>query len=221
MHILHDDDRVRPGFYAALRDGIERSPSVGAAFCRHAYIDPSGRERWVSWLERESPGIIENWLDRIAVFCRLQPPSIVVKRSVYEHLGGFTPAAGSAFDWEMWVRIAVHYPVWFEPRPLADFREHPAAATVRLLKSGRQIADSRRVIEIAESYLPKSVAAGLAAKAREQYARYALEVAKTHLEAGEWAAGLRNIREGLKCSRSLPVKEALVSLLVSMPSLDE
>ena len=27
-------------------------------------------------------------------------------------------------DWEMWVRIAAHHPVWYEPEPLAVYRKH-------------------------------------------------------------------------------------------------
>ena len=34
IHILHDDDWVHPGFYAAMEEGIEQAPDVGAAFAR-------------------------------------------------------------------------------------------------------------------------------------------------------------------------------------------
>ena len=39
-------------------------------------------------------------------------PSIVVRRSVYERLGSFDRRLVCAEDWEMWVRIAAHYPIW-------------------------------------------------------------------------------------------------------------
>lgn len=47
---------------------------------------------------------------------------MVVRRDVYEQLGGFCPQAKSAFDWEMWKRIAVNYPVWYEPQTLVCFK---------------------------------------------------------------------------------------------------
>jgi glycosyltransferase involved in cell wall biosynthesis len=213
VHLLHDDDWVAPAFYQTLRAGIEQAPAIGAAFCRHTYVDASGQPQRHSWLERETPGVIADWLERIAVMCRLQTPAIVVKRQVYEQLGGYCPQARSTFDWEMWQRLAVHYPVWFEPTPLAYFREHAASESSDLIKSGRQIADARRVIEIAHSYLPCDSKKRLSPKARENYALYAPDVAQRQLQAADYQAALANIREGLQCSRSPPITEKLLTLL--------
>jgi hypothetical protein len=113
----------------------------------------------------------------------------------------------------MWQRLAVHYPVWFEPTPLAYFREHAASESSDLIKSGRQIADARRVIEIAHSYLPCDSKKRLSTKARENYALYALDVAQRQLQAADYQAALANIREGLQCSRSPPITEKLLTLL--------
>ncbi|WP_422759563.1 glycosyltransferase [Microcoleus anatoxicus] len=214
VHILHDDDVVLPGFYSSLRTGIEKESSVGAAFCRHIYTDEVGNQRWVSWLERETPGILTDWLELIIVMCRLQASPIVVKRSVYEKLGGFSPEAGAASDWEMWKRIAVHYPIWYEPQPLAWYRQHSSSDNTRLVKSGGLIADVRRSIEISKSYLPREVADKLSNLAREHYAFYALDTAKKLLSDGEFEGALAQIRELLKCSQSSEVKEAIVSLLL-------
>ena len=214
VHILHDDDVVLPGFYSRLREGIEKEPSVGAAFCRHIYTDEAGNQRWVSWLERETPGVLSDWLEQIIVMCRLQASPIAVKRSVYENLGGFCPQAGAASDWEMWKRIAVHYQIWYEPEPLAWYRQHSSSDNTRLLKSGGLIADVRRSIEISQSYLPSAIADKLSNQAREHYALYALNTAKKLLTDGDSEAAIAQIREGLKCSQSAQLKEALVSLLL-------
>ncbi|MGB8687446.1 MAG: glycosyltransferase [Microcoleus sp.] len=214
VHILHDDDVVLPGFYSSLRTGIEKESSVGAAFCRHIYTDEVGNQRWVSWLERETPGVLTDWLEQIIVMCRLQASPIVVKRSVYEKLGGFSPQAGAASDWEMWKRIAVHYPIWYEPQPLAWYRQHSSSDNTRLVKSGGLIADVRRSIEISKSYLLREVADKLSNQAREHYAFYALDTAKKLLTDGEFEGAIAQIRESLKCSQSSQVKEAIVSLLL-------
>ena len=214
VHILHDDDVVLPGFYSSLRTGIEQESSVGAAFCRHIYTDEVGNQRWVSWLERETPGVLTDWLELIIVMCRLQASPIVVKRSVYEKLGGFSPQAGAASDWEMWKRIAVHYPIWYEPQPLAWYRQHSSSDNTRLVKSGGLIADVRRSIEISKSYLPREVADKLSNQAREHYAFYALDTTKKLLTDGEFEGAIAQIRESLKCSQSSQVKEAIVSLLL-------
>ena len=213
MHVLHDDDWVAPGYYAAMSEGILREPAIGAAFCRHTYADEKGHSLRLSLLERETAGTIPGWLDRIGVCCRLQTPSIVVRREVYERLGGYCPQARSVFDWEMWQRIAVHYPVWYEPEPLAFFRQSSASESARVIASGEQIADTRAVIEIVRSYLPSAKADALWRRARENYALYAFELAKKQMDAGNLRAAMVNLAEGVRCSRSDEVTEKLLSFL--------
>ena len=91
---------------------------------------------WTSWVERESAGVIDKWLDRIAIECRVQFSAMTVRRSVFEELGGFCTEIGSAFDWEMWQRIAAHHRVWFDPRPLVVICRDGTAETDRLAWDG-------------------------------------------------------------------------------------
>ena len=76
--------------------------------------DENQNQLRLSDLERKSSGIIDNWLIKITSKCSLQCPSIVVKRKVYEKIGGYYFQANSAFDWEMWKRIATNYLFWYE-----------------------------------------------------------------------------------------------------------
>jgi predicted O-linked N-acetylglucosamine transferase (SPINDLY family)/glycosyltransferase involved in cell wall biosynthesis/ubiquinone/menaquinone biosynthesis C-methylase UbiE len=214
VHLLHDDDFVLPGFYEKLRRGVEQNGTVGAAFCRHFYIDEYDRKRWLSVLERETPGIIEHFLERIAVEQRIQVVGMAVKRRVYEQIGGFCPQAESAADWEMWKRIAAFYPIWFEPEILACFRLHSSSETSRLMRSGENIANARKAIEITQSYLPKNMAEELSNKARQHYALEAVKKAALMLQGNDASGAIAQMREGLKCSQSPPVINLLVSVLV-------
>jgi glycosyltransferase involved in cell wall biosynthesis len=211
VHILHDDDWVEPGFYSSLRLGIETTPTIGAAFCRQLYTDNIGKLR-LSPLERETPGIIENWLEKIAIWCRVQFSSMVIRRDVYEQLGGFSPQAKSAFDWEMWKRIAVHYPVWYEPQTKVCFNKDTTTETSQLIKTGGQIADTRRTIEISRQYLPSAIADDLSYKALQYYAEYALNLAQHQFNQGQYKETLANVLEGLKCSPTSSIEAALFSL---------
>lgn len=211
VHILHDDDWIKPGFYNALRCGIEKSPNVGAAFCRQLYTDNRGNPR-LSPLERETPGIIENWVEEIGIWCRVQFSSMIVRRDVYEKVGGFCPQAGSAFDWEMWKRIAVNYPVWYEPETLVCFHKDATTETSQLLKSGGQIADTRSAIEISRRYLPTAIADEISYKALQFYAEYAFNLAQEQFNRSQYKEARANILEGLKCSPTTQVESGLVSL---------
>jgi glycosyltransferase involved in cell wall biosynthesis len=213
VHILHQDDLVMPGFYSSLRAGIETEPSVGAAFCRHNYIDEKDNFLFSSLLEREIPGILSHWIKLIAIMQRVQFPSIVVRRSTYEKLGGFCPQARSAADWEMWKRIATHYPMWYEPQILASFRLHSASESSRLIRTGTNIADTRRAIDIAKLYLPKNTAAELTTIAREYYAIDAINRANKLLDMGDLSAAIAQVREAFQCSCSFKVIKLLVRIL--------
>ena len=204
---------MAPGFYQGLHRGICEAPEIGAAFCRHTVVSETGQTVRLSPLERETPGIIQGWLDRIAIWCRLQTPSIVVRRETYERLGGYCPQARSAFDWEMWQRVAVNYPVWFEPEPLAFFRLGSESESARLKASGEQVADSRAVLEIARGYLPMAVATGLARRAGDYVAMWAIDLAQKQAEAGNLEGALANIREGIQCSYSRGVRQKLFAFL--------
>ena len=215
IHILHQDDIVLPGFYSSLQAALEKESNVGAVFCRHYYIDEGGNQQFLSESERETAGILENFIERIAVRQRVQFASIAVRRDVYEKLGGFSQQAGSAADWEMWKRIAAHYNVWYEPQILACFRLHSASETSRLMQSGGNIADARKAIEISRFYLPKTLAEELSNQSKEHYAIEALKMAHIMLQRGEVNYAFAQIREGLKCSKSAQVINLLPAVFLS------
>ena len=218
IHILHQDDIVLPGFYSSLQAALEKESNVGAVFCRHYYIDEGGNQQFLSESERETAGILENFIERIAVRQRVQFASIAVRRDVYEKLGGFSQQAGSAADWEMWKRIAAHYNVWYEPQILACFRLHSASETSRLMQSGGNIADARKAIEISRFYLPKTLAEELSNQSKEHYAIEALKMAHIMLQRGEVNYAFAQIREGLKCSNSSKVMSLLPAVFLSSDS---
>jgi GT2 family glycosyltransferase len=205
VHLLHGDDAVREGFYETMRRPFEERPDVGAAFCRYIAIDEDGNWQVVSPLEQRARGIVDGWLGRIAVGQRLQTPSMVVRRDVYERLGGFDARLAWTEDWEMWVRIAARYPVWFEPEPLALYRIHSASSSGRLTRTAESIRDTRRAIEVIRAHLPAEGEEELAAEARHELATTALRRARRLIGAGDLAAGSAHLREALRTETSVGV----------------
>lgn len=171
VHLLHGDDLVKPGFYREIGDLFTRYPEAGAAFTSHIFINETGEDISSYRSLADSAGLLENWLPRIASRQYVQPPAIVVKRSVYEHLGSFF-AVHFGEDWEMWVRIAAHYPVAYSPRHLAKYRYHSNNITSRSFLSGQSVRDIRTVIGIVQRYLPRDQQRSLRKAARRNYATY-------------------------------------------------
>jgi hypothetical protein len=201
VHLLHGDDLVLPGFYEAMGQGFTAEPGLGAAFCRHEYVDERNDVLWISDLEQAHAGPIPGWLRSIAVNQRIQTPSVVVARDVYETLGTFDRRLSWCEDWEMWVRIAGARVVWYEPRILACYRMHGASSTSRHLRSGANLQDVRRAISIIGERLPPGEAAMVRRMSLAFWASDALRNrAPAFLDAGDLAGARAQIREALLCS---------------------
>jgi glycosyltransferase involved in cell wall biosynthesis len=154
IHILHGDDMVKQGFYQEVTDLFTNNPEAGAAITHYDYIDTQGTVVMIPEKIREKSGILEAWLEKICQNNLVQPPAVVVKRAVYEELGGFF-AVHYGEDWEMWVRIAAHYPVVYSPRLLASYRLHENNITTRYFSTGQTVDDIRKVIDIMQGYFPE------------------------------------------------------------------
>jgi glycosyltransferase involved in cell wall biosynthesis len=195
VHILHQDDLVLKGFYERLRAGITSAPAVGAAFCRDVIVDTEGKRVGGQRFIRSTPGIVEDWIEHVFVGLDLRASALVVKRDVYEAIGGFRLDLQYALDWDMWKRIAAAYPLWHEPEPLACYRRHRGRATRALMRTGTNIAEIGRSIELSASLLPPSVAASATRRARDYYTEYAVLMAWRALADGDVRSSVAQIRE--------------------------
>ena len=202
VHLLHGDDGVRDGFYATMERAFRTAPSIGAAFCRQIITDADGNWVHISPLEQDQSGVIEGWLDRIASGQRLQTPAMVVRREVYERLGGFDRRLTWTEDWEMWVRIAMHFPVWYETAPLALYRVHSQSSSGRQINTAETIRDVRRAIEILRAYLPVERADALARQAIHATAHAAIRRGRRFAASGVRAAARAHAYEAVRTEAS-------------------
>lgn len=202
VHLLHGDDCVQNGFYAKLGHAFAARPDIGAAFCRQIFMDADGHWLSVSPLEQQLSGILDEGLERLAREQRIMTPSIVVRRAVYEELGGFDSRLICSEDWEMWVRIAAHYPIWYEVEPLALYRMHAHSHTGRHVGTAADTRYTRAAIEMFKQHLPRDRAGYLIRKARETYALAAIGTAGALLDRGEFAGVRAQLREAIRLSHS-------------------
>ena len=206
VHILHGDDAVRDGFYRAMARHFEERPDAGAAFCRYISMDGNSNWQTIAAVEPDGRGVLVDWLPRIAEGQRLQTPCIVVRRSVYEQLGGFDSRLTHCEDWEMWTRIAAAFPVSYEPDPLALYRVHERSASRRSRSAGEDVVDLRRAISINRELLGAR-ADEITARALETAATTAIRRAVRMLNAGDAGGARAQVREALRTRRSPAVLE--------------
>ena len=203
VHLLHGDDQVREGFYQAMQRAFDTRPDIGAAFCRYIAMNEQGHWQTLGPLEQGTRGVIDNWLERIAVGQRLQTPSIVVRRAVYEQVGGFDSRMRRyGEDWEMWVRIAARYPVWYETEPLALYRIHSDSLSGQTVRTGENAADLRRAIAINRAHLPTDHVEAWSQQAAMNNASACVRRAHRMLMVGELRGSFAQLREALRFSRT-------------------
>ncbi len=218
IHILNDDDWVLPGFYSTLHDALkDQPPTVGAGCCRQTNVDQAGREIAPQINLREKPGIIENWLMRVGAANPVHPVGVVVRRSTFEHLGGFYPKLNYCADWEFNKRSAVFYDWWYEPKIMACYRHHLESITYSGQDSGEQLRDINHAIRVSESYLPADKRQQISDAAREAYGLHSLKSAARALANGQNSGAIHRIQAGLEICQSAKMLEQL-ALLITQPN---
>lgn len=201
VHILHADDAVRPGFYQRARDVIAANPEVSVIAFRTTYIDPRGICTGFSELEAAEPMVLPpDFAWRQLTAQRFQFVALLVRRAAYEELGGFRRELPHCADWDMWSRLALAKRIFFEPQPLACYRQHPGADSAAVFRTGANVREERLAIRMAaRAYVPAEQALGLERQAMRQAAARAARRAHGFIRDGEWRAAWRQIGEALQC----------------------
>jgi glycosyltransferase involved in cell wall biosynthesis len=128
--VLNDDDRYHRDCLARRVDALERHPECGFVFAEWVGIDAEGVETM-----RAPPKFAEGVLSRLTMadwFVRqnlVAPPAILLRRSSCVAVGDFFDEQWQYCDWELWGRLAAHYPAYYLPEPDCDFRRHEGAYT--------------------------------------------------------------------------------------------
>jgi glycosyltransferase involved in cell wall biosynthesis len=137
VHILHDDDMVLPGFYAAYRRAILLHPDALMFHGRFATMDSTGAITSVPDADDGPESVIvEDFLSRQFFENHVKFPTTVVRRDAYEKVGGFCGLLRFLADMDMWFRIGLIGPVGFINRALSLYRVHESSDTCRQMNDG-------------------------------------------------------------------------------------
>lgn len=112
-----------------VQSGIELNKSI--AFDEHGvWRAIKGRRppAGVGLLVDFAPRVVTDWLAHF--------PSVVIRRSAYETVGGYCAFFECCCDWDMWMRVGLNGSVACVPRPYALYRQHLESQTTRHIASG-------------------------------------------------------------------------------------
>lgn len=173
IHVLHSDDIVKPGFYQEVTRLFKEYPHIGAAFTHCVYFDENGNSVGSLPKVQDKSGIVDKLLIRLAKEILFQPSSVVVKRSVYEHLGTIY---GEHYgeDWLLGIRIAAQYEVAYSPKSLTNYRIRTNNLTSQAFATGQNIKGMNSLINAIQEYLPRENRRKLKNTAKHNYASYSI-----------------------------------------------
>ncbi|HYE89232.1 MAG TPA: glycosyltransferase [Vicinamibacterales bacterium] len=64
--------------------------------------------------------------------------SVVIRRVLFEQMGGFYTGLNGTEDWDLWIRIAERHEIGFVPEPLVRYRFHAGGISRNFVKMGRE-----------------------------------------------------------------------------------
>lgn len=214
IHQLHGDDTVLPGFYRSMESAFGKFPEAGAFFCESEYMDEEGRVTGRTGVELDQTGLLDEWLPKIAAAQRIQTPSMVVRRSVYEAIGGFDRRLDCSEDWEMWIRVASQFPTGFCSEAKARYRTSTGNNSSRSIVKGTRGVIQRQMFMIVDGYLPPAVTDQVRADRNLSQAYFFASNIPSVLSTGGVGGWLKLCREILRFSRRPEVWRRIASLTV-------
>lgn len=150
VHILHGDDMVLPTFYGAYQKVIEAHPEAALVYGPVQEIDPDDVLVKPGPMPAGPPRLVANFAQRQASEQLCATPAVVVRRAVYEQVGGFCDLFSHVADMDMWHRAGRAGSVYALGEAHALYRVHPTSDTSRLLVSARNI-EERYVLTLANA----------------------------------------------------------------------
>jgi glycosyltransferase involved in cell wall biosynthesis len=156
--LLHDDDLWDPEFLERRVDVFQRHSDCGYVFGGNLNVDEEGRE-----LSRSVPALAEGEHQPEAVVPLLlrnesipMPPTAMIRRGAYESVGGSFEERFMNNDYEMFLRLALRYPVYYVDVWDSAYRIHPQQVTYRTRVGEQLLAFHDHVDELVRRELPEA-----------------------------------------------------------------
>lgn len=142
---LDADDTLLPGSISKRLDFMQRHPEVGMVFtdlyrCRSKGDNSEAHLRDNGFLEKFESAIIESQPPEYILDSRYVPlafehspfiktPTVMLRKSIIEKVGGFDCSLRAAEDIDLWLRIAREFPIGYIDEPLTCWNNYQSTLT--------------------------------------------------------------------------------------------
>lgn len=133
---LNDDDLLEPGSLKATVEALDANPKAVVAYGACRYIDPQGRQLWISQAGKWATRILGWGPDLIP------QPGMLVRVTAWKAVGGVDQSYKLAFDLDLLLKLKKLGAFIDVQQIVSSFRWHPTSLTVD--DRNTNIAESER-----------------------------------------------------------------------------
>ena len=141
---LDADDRLAPGAVDLAVSKLEEHPECAFVFGRAQMMDGAGRLQPTP----EQPRIVrDHYRELLRRNYIWMPAMVIFRREPLERIGGFNGHVNAAADYEIYLHLSRHYPVFDHGQLVAHYRKHDASMSVdagRMLRETLSVMRSQR-----------------------------------------------------------------------------
>lgn len=124
VHILHSDDFIDRNFTKTCVSFLEEHPDVAMTFTSTVIVDEMGNTLQLdqsrkSMIYPAPEGFRKILTTRNVVSC----PTVVMRRKIYDEIGGFAGEFPYAADYYQWLKTGLHYDIAFIAEAVLYYRQ--------------------------------------------------------------------------------------------------
>jgi glycosyltransferase involved in cell wall biosynthesis len=153
--LLDADDVWKPRFLEAIVKMRQQFPQAGAYATFFDLIKPTGVRQKSTYNCLPSgcqEGLIHNFF-KIGLYFPLNSSCIAIPKKVFQEIGGFQEGEALGADVDMWLRIAVRYPIAWSCEHLAEYHQTAVNRAAGFKKWAQEPAVSRSARQALEQGL--------------------------------------------------------------------
>jgi glycosyltransferase involved in cell wall biosynthesis len=160
--LFHQDDVMQPHNLKHKVELLERHLKVGMVYSDVKIIGADGRVQTDHWPKSITPNsdtvasVRDFFVKLISGYNLMCCSSVVCRKECFAQLGTFDPRLSFTADWEMWLRIALHFDVAYLQEQLVHYRLHDSNETYRF-KGIHELEDEFRTKRIALNREPERI----------------------------------------------------------------
>jgi glycosyltransferase involved in cell wall biosynthesis len=186
---LDADDRLLPEALEAGLECFSAHPECALVSGHSRFIAADGSLLGLGQLPPQLPHIGKDiYVTILSRAYFILPGAVMYRRSVFETVSWFDPAVSPAADYDLYMRIARKFPVYFHDKVVLEYRRHDASMTRnpgKMLEPTIAVLRRQRAYAKKNSYLRRAYRTGIK-RGREEYGVPLVWYVRTRLREGEW-----------------------------------